>query len=145
MGSLSGSVKREMNLRAALLYLLGWPFWWSAALTAGTFILYHPRFHRHPYAGKCIHWRKHCSHCNGYFAKCTHHHVTGACKWLFHGRSNRKYKVELKDFQHGVQIRAIGKPGSSGALLAELIIPLSSKYCNYLAKSYFRSLGSYCP
>jgi len=35
--------------------------------------------------------------------------------------------VELKDFQHGVQIRAIGKPGSSGTLLAEQIILLSRK------------------
>jgi len=35
--------------------------------------------------------------------------------------------VELKDFQRGVQIRAIGRPGSSGALLAEQIILLSRK------------------
>jgi len=32
--------------------------------------------------------------------------------------------VALKEFQHGVQIRAIGKPGSSGALLAEQIVLL---------------------
>jgi hypothetical protein len=35
--------------------------------------------------------------------------------------------VELKDFHRGVQIRAIGRPGSSGALLAEQIILLSRK------------------